>query len=149
MKARHSPIASPLPQNLDAERAVLGAVLLDNSALNDAVENLRPEDFFLDQHRPVFAQMLAMSESQQAIDLVILTEELHRCGDLEAAGGAAYLASLADGLPRVSNVAYYARIVKEKSILRSICAPCGASLRIGIKRQWERGRCSYRNSVTV
>src|SRR6266851_2579420 len=110
----------PLPNNLDAERSVLGAVILDNNALNAAIENLKPDDFFLDQHRRVFTQMIALGESQQAIDLITLTEELHRRGDLEAAGGAPYLASLADGMPRVSNVEHYARIVKEKAILRNL-----------------------------
>jgi replicative DNA helicase len=115
-----STLEKPLPNNLDAERSVLGAVILDNNALNAAIENLKPEDFFLDQHRRVFTQMIALGESQQAIDLITLTEELHRRGDLEAAGGAPYLASLADGMPRVSNVEHYARIVKEKAILRNL-----------------------------
>src|SRR5258708_5026371 len=115
-----STLEKPLPNNLDAERSVLGAVILDNNALNAAIENLKPEDFFLDQHRRVFTQMIALGESQQAIDLITLTEELHRRGDLEAAGGAPYLASLADGMPRVSNIEHYARIVKEKAILRNL-----------------------------
>jgi len=115
-----STLERPLPSNLDAERSVLGAVLLDNNALNAAIEQLRPEDFFLDQHRRVFTQMIALSEAQQAIDLITLTEELHRRGDLEAAGGAPYLASLADGMPRVSNIEHYARIVKEKAVLRNL-----------------------------
>src|SRR5712671_5623605 len=68
-------LEKPLPNNLDAERSVLGAVILDNNALNAAIENLKPEDFFLDQHRRVFTQMIALGESQQAIDLVTLTEE--------------------------------------------------------------------------
>jgi replicative DNA helicase len=109
-----------LPNNLDAERSVLGAILLDNHALNAAIENLRPEDFFMDQHRRVFTQMIALGESQQAIDLITLTEELHRRGDLEASGGAPYLAALADGMPRVSNIEHYARIVKEKALLRNL-----------------------------
>ena len=113
-------LEKPLPNNLDAERSVLGAILLDNNALNPAVEHLRPEDFFLDQHRRVFTQMIALGESQQAIDLVTLTEELHRRGDLDASGGAPYLASLADGMPRVSNIEHYARIVKEKAMLRNL-----------------------------
>src|SRR5579862_6291180 len=113
-------LEKPLPNNLDAERSVLGAILLDNNALNAAIENLRPEDFFLDQHRRVFTQMISLGENQQAIDLVTLTEELHRKGDLEASGGAPYLASLADGVPRVSNVEHYARIVKEKAMLRNL-----------------------------
>ena len=113
-------LEKPLPNNLDAERSVLGAILLDNHALNAAIENLRAEDFFLDQHRRVFTQMIALGESQQAIDLITLTEELHRRGDLEAAGGAPYLASLADGMPKVSNIEHYARIVKEKAMLRNL-----------------------------
>jgi replicative DNA helicase len=110
----------PLPQNLDAERSILGAILLDNHALNAAIENIKPEDFFLEQHRRVFNQMIALGESQQAIDLVTLTESLHRVGELEASGGAPYLASLADGMPRVSNVEHYARIVREKALLRNL-----------------------------
>jgi replicative DNA helicase len=113
-------LEKPLPNNLDAERSVLGAILLDNHALNPAIEHLRPEDFFLDQHRRVFTQMIALGEVQQAIDLVTLTEELNRKGDLEASGGAPYLASLADGMPKVSNIEHYARIVKEKAILRNL-----------------------------
>jgi len=110
----------PLPNNLEAERSVLGAILLDNHSLNAAVEKLRPEDFFLDQHRRIFERMISLGEVRQAIDLVTLTEELHRRGELEGAGGAAYLAQLVDGVPRVSNVEHYARIVKEKSMLRNL-----------------------------
>jgi replicative DNA helicase len=113
-------LEKPLPNNLDAERSVLGAILLDNNALNAAIENLKPEDFFLDQHRRVFNQMIALGEAQQAIDLITLTDELHRRGDLEASGGAPYLASLADGMPKVSNIEHYARIVKEKALLRNL-----------------------------
>src|SRR6267143_1807521 len=113
-------LEKPLPNNLDAERSVLGAILLDNNALNPAIEHLRPDDFFLDQHRRVFTQMIALGEVQQAIDLVTLTEELNRKGDLEASGGAPYLASLADGMPKVTNIEHYARIVKEKAILRNL-----------------------------
>src|SRR6202167_6413116 len=113
-------LEKPLPNNLDGERSVLRAILLDNNALNAAIENLRAEDFFLDQHRRVFIQMIALAEAQQAIDLITLTEELHRRGDLEAAGGAAYLASLADRMPKVSNIEHYARIVKEKALLRNL-----------------------------
>src|SRR6201988_4887271 len=120
MPAAAATLEKPLPNNLDAERSVLGAVLLDNNALNAAIENLKPEDFFLDQHRRVFTQMIALSEGQQAIDLVTLTDALHRRGDLDASGGAPYLASLADGLPRVTNIEHYARIVKEKAILRNL-----------------------------
>ena len=110
----------PLPHNLEAERSILGAVLLDNHALNAAVEKLRSEDFFLPQHRQIFDRMVQLAEKQQAIDTITLMEDLTRRGELESAGGIAYLSQLADGLPRVTNVEHYARIVKEKSILRSL-----------------------------
>ena len=80
-------IERPLPQNPDAERSVLGAILLDNHALNLAVEKLKPEDFFLDQHRRIFNQMIELAEKQQAIDLVTLSDVLARKGELESAGG--------------------------------------------------------------
>jgi replicative DNA helicase len=118
--ASDTTLERPLPQNLEAERSILGAVLLDNHALNAAVEKLRTDDFFLPQHRRIFERMVQLGEKQQAIDTVTLMEDLTRRGELEAAGGVAYLSTLADGLPRVTNVEHYARIVKEKSVLRSL-----------------------------
>ena len=118
--ASDTTLERPLPHNLEAERSILGAVLLDNHALNAAVERLRSEDFFLPQHRHIFERMVQLGEKQQAIDTVTLMEDLGRSGELEAAGGVAYLSQLADGLPRVTNVDHYARIVKEKAILRSL-----------------------------
>jgi replicative DNA helicase len=115
-----STLERPMPSNLDAERSILGAILLDNNALNTAIEALKPDDFFIPQHRNIFNQMMALGEAQHAIDLVTLTEELHRRGELESSGGAPYLASLVDGVPRVSNVEHYARIVKEKAMLRNL-----------------------------
>src|SRR6266568_2157889 len=110
----------PLPQNLEAERSVLGAILLDNHALNTAIEKLKPEDFFSDPHRRIFNHMIQLGEAQQALDLVTLTDQLRRKGELEAVGGAAFISQLADGMPRVSNLEHYARIIKEKSLLRNL-----------------------------
>ena len=110
----------PLPHNLEAERSILGAVILDNHTLNAAVEKLRPDDFFLPQHRLIFTQMVQLAEKQEAIDTITLMEDLTRRNELEAAGGIAYLSQLTDGLPRLTNVEYYARIVKEKAVLRSL-----------------------------
>ena len=110
----------PLPQNLDAERSVLGAILLDNHALNAAIEKLKAEDFALDFHRRIFTQMIELGEAQRGIDLVTLSDALHRKGELEAAGGAGYIAQLVDGVPRVTHLEHYARIVKEKALLRSL-----------------------------
>ena len=113
-------IERPLPSSLEAERGILGAVLLDNQSLPAALETVRSEDFFSDHHRRIFDRMTELGEAGKAIDLLTLTEELRRTGELEAAGGAAYLASLVDGVPRISNVTHYARIVKEKSLLRHL-----------------------------
>jgi replicative DNA helicase len=110
----------PLPSNIEAERCILGAVLLDNHVLNTAVERLRSEDFFLSQHRHIFERMIQLAEKRHAIDTVTLMEDLSSHGVLEASGGVAYISQLADGLPRVTNVEHYARIVKEKAVLRSL-----------------------------
>jgi replicative DNA helicase len=119
-------IERPLPHNLEAERSILGAVLLDNHSLNAAVEKLRSEDFFLPQHRQIFQRMIQLAEHQQAIDIVTLMDDLARRGELDAAGGVAYLSQLADGLPRATNVEHYARIVKEKAVLRNLAFSAAA-----------------------
>src|SRR6266849_3230565 len=124
--ASDTTLERPLPHNLEAERSILGAILLDNHALNAAVEKLRSEDFFLSQHRQIFQRMIQLGEKQQAIDTVTLMEDLSRRGELEAAGGVAYLSQLADGLPRATNVEHYARIVKEKAVLRSLAFSAAA-----------------------
>jgi len=116
---------TPPPLNIDAERSVLGAVLLDNKALAQIAQQLCSGDFFrpdnsLSQHGEIFSAMLYLADQAKPIDLVVLSEELQRRGQLERCGGAPYIASLADGMPRVSNVEYYARIVKEKANLRRI-----------------------------
>jgi replicative DNA helicase len=109
-----------LPHNLDAERSVLGAILVHNDAFNLAAQVIDSGDFYRDAHRRVFDRMVALNERSQAIDFVTLKEELSRAGELDEVGGPAYIASLADGVPRATNVEYYARIVKEKSTLRQL-----------------------------
>jgi replicative DNA helicase len=109
-----------LPHNLEAERSVLGAILVHNDAFNLAAQVIDSGDFYRDAHRRIFDKMVALSERNQAIDFVTLKEELGRAGDLDAVGGPAYVAALADGVPRATNVEYYARIVKEKSTLRNL-----------------------------
>ncbi len=126
MATADTSIARPLPHNLEAERSILGAVLLDNHSLNAAVEKLRSEDFFLPQHRQIFQRMIQLAEHQQAIDVVTLMDDLARRGELDSAGGVAYLSQLADGLPRATNVEHYARIVKEKSVLRHLAFSAAA-----------------------
>jgi replicative DNA helicase len=109
-----------LPHNLDAERSVLGAILIDNEAFNVAASVIDARAFFRDAHRRIFDRMVALAERSQPMDLVTLKEELERSGDLDEVGGPAYIASLVDGVPRATNVEYYAKIVKEKSTLRSL-----------------------------
>lgn len=109
-----------LPHSLEAERTVLGAILIENESFHHASEILKQEDFYRLAHRKIFARMESLSTRGQGIDLVTLKEELARAGDLESTGGLAYLTSLVDGVPRASNVPYYSRIVKEKSVLRSL-----------------------------
>ena len=110
----------PLPHNLEAEKCVLGAILLHNDAFNLAAELIDSRDFFRDAHRRVFDKMVRLSERGDVIDLVTLREELGRSGDLDDVGGPAYIAALVDGVPRSTNVEHYARIVKEKSTLRNL-----------------------------
>src|SRR5437867_4092677 len=109
-----------IPHSVEAERSVLGAILIENTAINRAQEILREEDFYREPHRKIFKVMTDLSEKTTAIDPVTVKDELSRSGDLEAVGGPAYIASLVDGVPRSANVEYYARIVKEKAILRSL-----------------------------
>ena len=109
-----------LPHNLEAERSVLGAILVHNDAFNLAAQVIDSRDFYRDAHRRIFDRMVALNERRDAIDFVTLKEELTRAGELDEVGGPAYVASLADGVPRATNVEYYARIVKEKSTLRSL-----------------------------
>ena len=109
-----------LPHNLEAERSVLGAILVRNDAINQAMEAIKPEDFFRAAHKVIFDKMINLSERGQAIDFIILNEELKRSNQLEEVGGPAYIAALADGVPRSTNVEHYARIIKEKSTRRRL-----------------------------
>src|SRR5262245_12470128 len=103
----------PLPHNLEAERSVLGSILIHNDAFNSAAEVLDARDFFRDAHRRIFEKMVQLSERGNAIDFVTLKEELSRSGELDEVGGPAYIAALVDGLPHAANVEHYARIVRE------------------------------------
>jgi hypothetical protein len=113
-------LARPLPRNLEAEASVLGAIVLDNRALEVAVQIVRAEDFFLQPNRRAFECMVQLGEKQQPISPVSMLDHLERLGQLEAVGGIDFLSKIGDGLPRVTNVEHYARIVKEKALLRSL-----------------------------
>lgn len=108
------------PQNLEGEMSVLGGVLLENDALNKAVEVLRPDDFYRDAHRKIFQGLISLSEKGEPADLVTLTAALQTEGVLDEVGGSAYLATLVDYVPTAANIAYYCRMVKEKAMLRQL-----------------------------
>jgi replicative DNA helicase len=120
MATRDSTLVKGLPSNVDAERSVLGAILLDNAAYNQAASHLTPDDFFLDSHRRLFARIMGLADRSRPIDLVTLCEDLMQNSELEAVGGAGYISSLTDGLPRYANIEHYAKIVKDKALLRRL-----------------------------
>ncbi|MFL6247336.1 MAG: replicative DNA helicase [Thermoanaerobaculia bacterium] len=109
-----------MPQSPDAERAVLGAILINNHAFYRIIGTIDTEDFFRDAHRTIFATMRRMAERSQDIEPLTLKEELAKHAQLEQVGGVAYVTSLMDVVPDVANVERYAQIVKEKSMLRRL-----------------------------
>ncbi|MCC2683475.1 MAG: dnaC [Paenibacillaceae bacterium] len=108
------------PQNLEAEQAVLGAILLDSEALITAMERIRAEDFHRGSHQRIYAAMTELAEENEPVDLVTLTARLQDKQQLEEVGGVSYLAQLANAVPTAANIDYYAQIVEEKSMLRRL-----------------------------
>jgi replicative DNA helicase len=120
--------ASALPANIEAERSILGAILLDNLAYNQAAEHLKSEDFLLDSHRRIYARMMDLSEASHSIDLITLCEELGRHAELEAIGGAAYISGLLDGVPDRPSIEHYIKIVRDKALLRGLIHTATAAI---------------------
>ena len=108
------------PQSVEAEMSVLGGVLLENEALNKALEILRPEDFYREAHRKIFNAIIDLSDKGEPADLVTLTARLQQRGEIDEIGGNSYLATLVDYVPTAANIAYYCRLVKEKAIGRHL-----------------------------
>jgi replicative DNA helicase len=108
------------PANVDAERTILGAILLDNEAWLEASEFIKAEDFSLDSHRRIFLRMSELANSERVVDIVTLANELNKNKEVESIGGVAYLASLTEGLPRRPVIDEYIRIVKDRAMLRSL-----------------------------
>ena len=112
--------AQSLPANIEAERSILGAILLDNLAYNQAAEHLKPEDFLLDSHRRIYSRMMDLAESSRAIDHLTLAEELQRHAEFEPIGGYAYISGLLDGVPDRPSIEHYIKIVRDKAMLRGL-----------------------------
>ena len=109
-----------LPHNVDAEKSVLGAILVNNENYYRVIENLRPEDFYLDAHRIIYRQMLELIDRAKVIDLITIQDELDRSSQLERAGGIVYLAGLLDGIPHLVNIDHYIEIIRERALLRQM-----------------------------
>ncbi|MDD3249598.1 MAG: replicative DNA helicase [Smithellaceae bacterium] len=108
------------PQNIEAEQSILGSILLENSAVNAAQEILHKDDFYSEAHRKIFSVIEQLADKNEPVDLITLSNALTDKGLLDSVGGVAYLASLVDNVPSAANVANYAKIVKEKAILRGL-----------------------------
>ncbi|HUA98493.1 MAG TPA: replicative DNA helicase [Terracidiphilus sp.] len=117
-----------LPANVEAEKTILGAILLDNAAHSEAAEKLSADDFSLDSHRRIFMRMSELRNDGRVVDIVTLANELARYKEVESVGGVAYLASLTEGLPRRPVIEEYIRIVKDKSLLRRLMGICSAAI---------------------
>jgi replicative DNA helicase len=108
------------PQNIEAEQSVLGGVLIEPDALSRVLEIMRGPDFYREAHQKIFAAMVDMYQKGTPVDLITLSEHLLSRNQMEAVGGAAYLASLADAIPSAVNIEVYARIVRDKATLRRL-----------------------------
>jgi len=109
-----------LPVSMEAERSILGAILLDNSLYDQAAEHLIPDDFSLDAHRRIYSRMRDLQETGRPVDTITLIEELDRRKEVETIGGVAYLSSLIDGVPERPSIEHYVRIVRDKALLRGL-----------------------------
>ncbi|MGL5207134.1 MAG: replicative DNA helicase [Acidaminococcaceae bacterium] len=108
------------PQNIEAEQAVLGAMMIDKEAISKATEILRENDFYRQDHRAVYQVIVELFSKNQAVDMVTVTEALKRESKLEDVGGIQFITYLANAVPTAANITYHARIVEEKSLLRQL-----------------------------
>lgn len=108
------------PHSQETERTVLGGILVNNKNLNVVLSIISPEDFYKEANRKILEKIIALIDKGLPVDLLSLSEELQRAGYLEEVGGASYLSSLMDGVPKSLNIEYHAQIIKEKSLLRRL-----------------------------
>ena len=108
------------PHSIEAEQSVLGAMILDKEAINDAIEIIRPDDFYKEANAEIYEAIITLFNKNEPVDLITLSEELKRRGTLENIGGVTYLANLSSGVATTANTKYYCKIVEEKSILRKL-----------------------------
>src|SRR5918999_3300289 len=117
---RDQPFERALPNSSEAERAILGAILLDNGLISRAIEQLRPEDFYVPSHRRVFVAMISLFERGGEINPILIGEELKKENSLESVGGISFITNLTYGLPHSTNILHYSKVVRGKSMLRQL-----------------------------
>src|ERR1044072_1585656 len=110
----------PLPSSPEPEGAILGAIILDNSLIAQGIEMLKPSDFYVPSHRRIFTAMTALFERGSEINPILIAEELRRDNSLDSSGGVLFLTNLTYGLPHVTSIAQYAKVVRGKSLLRQL-----------------------------
>ena len=108
------------PQNIEAEMAVLGSMLIEETAIADAIETLERSYFYKEAHRKIFLSIINLFDANKPVDIVTLIDDLKKRGQLEEVGGPAYVTSLTTVVPTAANINHYAKIVKEKALLRSL-----------------------------
>ncbi len=113
-------ILGRLPANIEAERSILGAILLDNRAFNESAQTLVPADFALDSHRRIYTRMQDLLDSSRPVDMITLINELERHKDLQAVGDVGYVSGLIDGVPDRPSIEHYIHIVRDKAVLRGL-----------------------------
>jgi len=117
---RDAILEKPLPSSPEAEKAILGAVILDNALIAQAIEMLKPTDFYVPSHRRIFSAMIALFERGSEINPILIAEELRKDNSLDSSGGVLFLTNLTYGLPHVTSIAQYAKVVRGKSLLRQL-----------------------------
>ncbi len=122
--SREQYLEKPLPSSAESERVILGAILLDNQLLTQAIEKLGVEDFYSPLHRRIFKAMTALFERSERIDPILIGEELKKEGALESIGGISTITNLTYGLPHFSDIFDYCKVVKDKSVVRNLIKVC-------------------------
>jgi len=117
---REQSLERSLPNSAEAERAILGGIILDNGLISQAIELLRPDDFYVPSHRRIFLAMTALFERGAEINPILIGEELKKDNALESVGGISFITNLTYGLPHSTNIAHYAKVVRGKSMLRQL-----------------------------
>ena len=121
---REQYLEKPLPSSADSERVILGAILLDNQLITQAIEQLSPDDFYSPLHRRIYKAMTALFERSERIDPILISEELKKDGSIDSIGGVAAITNLTYGLPHFSDIFDYTKVVKDKSIVRNLIKVC-------------------------